>query len=116
MECPFRARNERRLGCPRPASTNKPPLEVGTIPGTQRWGRQRGESTHVQALQQREDRAPFRGHTRTDRLSPRRRSAFAQKHLVFGPTYSLDTSHLRSRSEEHTSELQSRGHLVCRLL
>src|SRR5690625_6531057 len=24
--------------------------------------------------------------------------------------------HIRSRSEEHTSELQSRGHLVCRLL
>src|SRR6266508_6229403 len=32
----------------------------------------------------------------------------------------LDTSagrrHPRERSEEHTSELQSRGHLVCRLL
>src|SRR5690625_5305535 len=26
------------------------------------------------------------------------------------------TSSLQSRSEEHTSELQSRGHLVCRLL
>src|SRR5690625_5519885 len=25
-------------------------------------------------------------------------------------------SHHRARSEEHTSELQSRGHLVCRLL
>src|SRR5439155_22055339 len=25
-------------------------------------------------------------------------------------------SHPRARSEEHTSELQSRGHLVCRLL
>src|SRR5690625_5434583 len=24
--------------------------------------------------------------------------------------------HMNSRSEEHTSELQSRGHLVCRLL
>src|SRR5437870_8262803 len=24
--------------------------------------------------------------------------------------------HIRARSEEHTSELQSRGHLVCRLL
>src|SRR5690625_5792659 len=37
------------------------------------------------------------------------------------PAFS-DSSHLyfsissRSRSEEHTSELQSRGHLVCRLL
>src|SRR5690625_6851127 len=25
-------------------------------------------------------------------------------------------AHVRQRSEEHTSELQSRGHLVCRLL
>src|SRR6266508_6898990 len=28
----------------------------------------------------------------------------------------LASSHGPSRSEEHTSELQSRGHLVCRLL
>src|SRR5690625_5354828 len=27
-----------------------------------------------------------------------------------------DSTELRDRSEEHTSELQSRGHLVCRLL
>src|SRR5690625_5694184 len=27
-----------------------------------------------------------------------------------------DSHHLANRSEEHTSELQSRGHLVCRLL
>src|SRR5216684_4216159 len=30
--------------------------------------------------------------------------------------YSLGFSFIRSRSEEHTSELQSRLHLVCRLL
>src|SRR5690625_5790295 len=30
--------------------------------------------------------------------------------------YSLSLRYLFSRSEEHTSELQSRGHLVCRLL
>src|SRR5437660_3085099 len=29
---------------------------------------------------------------------------------------SLASQRLHSRSEEHTSELQSRGHLVCRLL
>src|SRR5690625_6159558 len=29
---------------------------------------------------------------------------------------SIDRRHVASRSEEHTSELQSRGHLVCRLL
>src|SRR5207253_9588253 len=28
----------------------------------------------------------------------------------------LDRAHADARSEEHTSELQSRGHLVCRLL
>src|SRR5690625_6790184 len=31
-------------------------------------------------------------------------------------TYSLNMNKLTKRSEEHTSELQSRGHLVCRLL
>src|SRR5690625_1986294 len=40
---------------------------------------------------------------------------------VFGPSanrsqYKSVLEHLESRSEEHTSELQSRGHLVCRLL
>src|SRR5207253_11208560 len=42
---------------------------------------------------------------------------------VRGSIPGLDSSHdwlachiLRRRSEEHTSELQSRGHLVCRLL
>src|SRR5215510_3162466 len=29
---------------------------------------------------------------------------------------SIETDYLMRRSEEHTSELQSRGHLVCRLL
>src|SRR5690625_5847650 len=28
----------------------------------------------------------------------------------------IDNERLKGRSEEHTSELQSRGHLVCRLL
>src|SRR5690625_5466239 len=32
------------------------------------------------------------------------------------PPRSTPTSPSRPRSEEHTSELQSRGHLVCRLL
>src|SRR5439155_24496088 len=36
---------------------------------------------------------------------------------VFSPqTLTLRASGRRLRSEEHTSELQSRGHLVCRLL
>src|SRR5207253_5869247 len=32
------------------------------------------------------------------------------------PSWILDIPLARPRSEEHTSELQSRGHLVCRLL
>src|SRR5690625_6557836 len=35
------------------------------------------------------------------------------RNLVLGPS---DPIWIRKRSEEHTSELQSRGHLVCRLL
>src|SRR5207253_10257931 len=30
--------------------------------------------------------------------------------------HGITLDHMRARSEEHTSELQSRGHLVCRLL
>src|SRR5690554_3489825 len=35
---------------------------------------------------------------------------------LYGGTYRLFTKIFESRSEEHTSELQSRPHLVCRLL
>src|SRR5690625_5884084 len=40
-------------------------------------------------------------------------------HHLLSPTVDIRAvigSHLRERSEEHTSELQSRGHLVCPLL
>src|SRR5690625_3067646 len=36
--------------------------------------------------------------------------------IDFVDTLSRDTYDAHGRSEEHTSELQSRGHLVCRLL
>src|SRR5690625_2524583 len=36
--------------------------------------------------------------------------------LLFNPIMNMDMTHFQPRSEEHTSELQSRGHLVCRLL
>src|SRR5690625_6995408 len=38
--------------------------------------------------------------------------------LIRSDVYALDNRHalVPQRSEEHTSELQSRGHLVCRLL
>src|SRR5690606_39324932 len=52
----------------------------------------------------------------TDRLDVRLRHAFTDKRYDFAnPTglKALDPSH---RSEEHTSELQSRENLVCRLL
>src|SRR5690625_6500914 len=38
-----------------------------------------------------------------------------QGDVVFSPGYSVGLLE-QERSEEHTSELQSRGHLVCRLL
>src|SRR5439155_24619995 len=46
----------------------------------------------------------------------------AMKYFVLGALasgfllYGLSMMYGRKRSEEHTSELQSRGHLVCRLL
>src|SRR5207253_9170946 len=47
------------------------------------------------------------GNSRANSASPSERSASARR-LVWART--------SGRSEEHTSELQSRGHLVCRLL
>src|SRR5690625_5973285 len=41
---------------------------------------------------------------------------FAPYFKVAFPETASKSGILRSRSEEHTSELQSRGHLVCRLL
>src|SRR3989449_845653 len=49
-------------------------------------------------------------HMDTTRLAPAERAALRQ-HLA-----QLSNSVSRVRSEEHTSELQSRLHLVCRLL
>src|SRR5690625_4833618 len=42
-----------------------------------------------------------------------REISVSRQRMNFYPTLSLSSS---GRSEEHTSELQSRGHLVCRLL
>src|SRR5437870_11467569 len=36
--------------------------------------------------------------------------------LLMGPEFGSELEIPKKRSEEHTSELQSRGHLVCRLL
>src|SRR5258705_6078929 len=43
-------------------------------------------------------------------------TALQGHHAVFSSHHCPCHQHLRSRSEEHTSELQSLRHLVCRLL
>src|SRR5690625_5637170 len=50
------------------------------------------------------------------RTLPYRRRASQPAALSKGPSRSSGTRAPAARSEEHTSELQSRGHLVCRLL
>src|SRR5439155_22239235 len=50
---------------------------------------------------------------------PGMRARFESVATAFTPSWKLDAnaaSRRSRRSEEHTSELQSRGHLVCRLL
>src|ERR1035438_10736562 len=47
-------------------------------------------------------------------LSPARRARWAAKNIRLGRT--RDPARFAHRSEEHTSELQSLRHLVCRLL
>src|SRR5207253_6222203 len=68
--------------------------------------------------------------SRTNSSSSRCRSAAISSSIVFPPYasagrratpasrpgFSLRSKRSAVRSEEHTSELQSRGHLVCRLL
>src|SRR5690625_6826066 len=43
-------------------------------------------------------------------------NAIASESIEAAATATQQTAHTYMRSEEHTSELQSRGHLVCRLL
>src|SRR5437870_10932124 len=61
-----------------------------------------------QGPRRRHHRAPGRGQRQ---VHPRRRRATARMDLTL-----TSTRGSMVRSEEHTSELQSRGHLVCRLL
>src|SRR2546422_8248264 len=66
------------------------------------------------------DPAPCRGRfprrgTRSRRLRPLRQTDRARRLHLPAPRR-LDACRARARSEEHTSELQSRLHLVCRLL
>src|SRR5690625_6112985 len=54
----------------------------------------------------------FRGITERDGLLLHGPAGWAE----FSPFWDYDAEQSLPRSEEHTSELQSRGHLVCRLL
>src|SRR3989449_5167917 len=60
-----------------------------------------GSSRRTGPLADRSDAIPWQSGTRMEHLPPPKRTS---------------SSALRLRSEEHTSELQSRLHLVCRLL
>src|SRR5690625_7479006 len=53
---------------------------------------------------------------RSSDLSPSTSAAAASQRSRQFPIAAIPASAQRRRSEEHTSELQSRGHLVCRLL
>src|SRR5439155_14845327 len=57
--------------------------------------------------------APFPQGVRTTAREANRRGWAA---MIFSSGTATSVSIPRRRSEEHTSELQSRGHLVCRLL
>src|SRR5258708_31546767 len=60
------------------------------------------------------------GRAERDRADRCRRAAHSPAELLLGPTvrsaWPYRSARSRSRSEEHTSELQSPDHLVCRLL
>src|SRR5437870_6795937 len=66
-----------------------------------------GKEENPAVLQETSDNA---AHT-----DPIAHSAYARTQRTH-PPYDQVNIHARLRSEEHTSELQSRGHLVCRLL
>src|SRR5690625_6579939 len=64
----------------------------------------------------REAVAPRRASTGGARSKSNSAAAVAADEAGFWPVTSGGSTTTCSRSEEHTSELQSRGHLVCRLL
>src|SRR5690625_3551770 len=47
---------------------------------------------------------------------PEETQEFNDQTIYSGDVFELNGNNFEVRSEEHTSELQSRGHLVCRLL
>src|SRR5437660_9078399 len=49
-------------------------------------------------------------------IGPGRHPVLEVESALFATNHNVRVQNYRHRSEEHTSELQSRGHLVCRLL
>src|SRR2546429_4696448 len=96
----------------------------------------RGLCCPGESLRRAADEVPQCGRWNANSISPRRDHQFLQWSQVSGPppvvgqgvdrawhlllpllrTHGSESSPVQERSEEHTSELQSRLHLVCRLL
>src|SRR5690625_3878059 len=72
----------------------------------------------IDVKQQQRDRHAGRAGLQFTFEQLRQVTAVEQAGEVIGPAHQIELGRLftQSRSEEHTSELQSRGHLVCRLL
>src|SRR5207253_10948346 len=97
----------------RPARTTPPPYTtplrsaaVAPFPVAEQVGHEVARPAHA-ALEHRE---PQRGEAVHDAAASH---AFAKALILGGVVHRFPS--LRFRSEEHTSELQSRGHLGCRL-
>src|SRR5439155_21182867 len=88
---------------PNSSSTATPPTELYTL------------SLH-DALPIFPVRPPARGHTQMSARSVRPDGSRTGARMGRTLPASISAAGGRGRSEEHTSELQSRGHLVCRLL
>src|SRR5690625_7118177 len=78
----------------------------------------RKERGHMHAIGNIADRVLVGGNLRPDTAFHLRRdtAVYATYAIVKARASEPECRHVKARSEEHTSELQSRGHLVCRLL
>src|SRR5690625_6722123 len=85
------------------------PLEAGNIPAT---GTGQGPKVSSRMAERRVSSGPT---ARGDAMTPTRRARGLFHEITEGVYWFLALDVLL-RSEEHTSELQSRGQLVCRLL
>src|SRR5439155_24308404 len=94
-----------------PALPRIHPLSLHDALPISRWLRAlRRRPTHACPARHRAGRPPTAARARAQNLSLRRRTALHERKV------NRAEREIAIRSEEHTSELQSRGHLVCRLL